>query len=341
MRNHNRYQKILITGGAGYIGSHTAVALSQAGYEVVLLDNFYNSSPNVLDHLEKILGKMLPCIEADVRDTDIIEKVLCEYKIEAVIHFAGLKAVGESVANPVLYYASNVQGSISLLQAMQKVNVKTLVFSSSATVYGEPQYLPYDEYHPTKPMNPYGQSKLQTEEILRDLAASDPEWKIASLRYFNPVGAHESGFIGEDPSGIPNNLMPYIVRVASGELPYLNIFGNDYQTKDGTGERDYIHVMDLAEGHLVALDFLKNHVGLEVVNLGTGKPYSVFEIVESFEKSTGKKVKKIIAKRRPGDLPIYFANPDKAKRLFSWVAKRDIADMCLSTWLWQQYKSSQ
>ena len=229
---------ILLTGGAGYIGSHTAVVLSQAGHEVVLLDNFCNSQKSVLERLQKILGKALPCIDADVRDTDVVEKALREYKIDAVIHFAGLKSVAESVANPVLYYANNVQGSISLLQAMQKVSIKTFVFSSSATVYGEPQYLPYDENHPTNPINPYGQSKLQVEEILRDLTKSDENWKIVSLRYFNPVGAHESGFIGENPNGVPNNLMPYIAKVAAGELPCLSIFGDDYDTKDGTGERD-------------------------------------------------------------------------------------------------------
>jgi UDP-glucose 4-epimerase len=326
---------ILLTGGAGYIGSHTAVVLSQAGHEVVLLDNFCNSNPSVLERLQNILGKSLPCIEADVRNTDAVEKVLREYKIYAVIHFAGLKAVGESVINPVLYYANNVQSSISLLQAMQKVGVKTLVFSSSATVYGEPQYLPYDEDHPTKPMNPYGQSKLQVEEILSDLSASDPEWKIASLRYFNPVGAHESGLIGEDPNGTPNNLMPYVAKVASGELPHLNIFGDDYETRDGTGERDYIHVIDLAEGHMAAINFLKDHAGLEVINLGTGKPNSVFDLVSSFEKVSNKKIEKVIVQRRPGDLPIYFAKPNKAADILGWKAKRNLDQMCQSVWEWQ------
>lgn len=284
---------ILLTGGTGYIGSHTAVVLSQAGHDVVLLDNFCNSSPSVLGRLQKILKKELPCIETDVRNTDIVENVLREYKIDSVIHFAGLKAVSESVVNPVLYYANNVQGSISLLQAMQKVSVKILAFSSSATVYGEPQYLPYGENHPTKPMNPYGQSKLQVEEILRDLAASDPEWKIASLRYFNPVGAHESGLIGEDPSGIPNNLMPYVAKVASGELPHLDIFGDDYETRDGTGERDYIHVIDLAEGHLAALEWLRKKAGWYLFNLGTGTSTSVLELVNEFENTIGKTIKKI------------------------------------------------
>lgn len=326
---------ILLTGGAGYIASHTAVVLSQAGHEVVLLDNFCNSNSSVLERLQKILGKVLPCIDADVRNTDVVEKVLREYKIDAVIHFAGLKAVGESVANPVLYYANNVHGSISLLQAMQKAGVKALVFSSSATVYGEPQYLPYDEDHPTKPMNPYGQSKLQVEEILRDLAASDPEWKIASLRYFNPVGAHESGLIGENPNGIPNNLMPYVAKVASGELPYLNIFGDDYETRDGTGERDYIHVMDLAEGHLAALNFLPKQKGLHIFNLGTGNSISVFELVRSFEQASGKKIKYQVDGRRTGDLPKYFAKPNKACNHLAWKARRDLDNMCQSVWQWQ------
>lgn len=323
---------ILITGGAGYIGSHTSVTLSQAGHAVVLLDNFCNSNRSVLGRLQKILGKVLPCIEADVRDTDTVERVLHEYKIDAVIHFAGLKAVGESVTNPVLYYANNVQGSISLFQAMQKVGVKTLVFSSSATVYGGPEYLPYDEDHPTSPMNPYGKSKLQTETILRDVATSDLEWRIICLRYFNPVGAHESGLIGEDPSGTPNNLMPYVAKVAIGNLPHLNIFGDDFKTQDGTGERDYIHVVDLAEGHLSALEFLTRNTGFEVINLGTGKPTSVLEIVSKFEKVSGQKINQIRKKRRLGDLPIYYADAKKAKNLLNWCAKRNIDDICLDTW---------
>jgi UDP-glucose 4-epimerase len=323
---------ILLTGGTGYIGSHTAVVLSQAGHEVVLLDNFCNSSPSVLERLEKILGKALPCIEADVRETEVVDKVLRKYKIDAVIHFAGLKSVSESVTNPVLYYANNVQGSISLLQAMQKVDVKTLVFSSSATVYGEPQYLPYDEDHPTKPMNPYGQSKLQTEEILRDLAASDPEWKIVSLRYFNPVGAHESGLIGEDPNGVPNNLMPYIAKVASGEFPHLNIFGDDYETRDGTGERDYIHVMDLAEGHMASLPYLINDIeGFEVINLGTGKSISVLELISKYEEVIGRRIEKVISKKRLGDLPNYYAQVDKAKKLLEWQARYSLRHMCETT----------
>jgi UDP-glucose 4-epimerase len=324
--------KILLTGGAGYIGSHAAAVLSEAGNEVVLLDNFCNSNHSVLEGLESILCKTIPFIEADIRDTKVVEKALRDYKIDAVIHFAGLKAVGESVANPILYYANNVQGSISLLQAMQKVGVKTLVFSSSATVYGEPQYLPYDESHPTKPKNPYGQSKLQTEKILCDLAMADSEWRIVSLRYFNPVGAHPSGFIGENPNGIPNNLMPYVAKVAFGELPCLHIFGNDYETKDGTGERDYVHVMDLAEGHMAALEFLETKFGAYIINLGTGKPHSVLDLVRSFERVSGCEVPMTVVARRSGDLPIYFADVKKAERLLGWKAKLDITDMCHSAW---------
>lgn len=331
---------ILLTGGAGYIGSHAAVVFSQAGHEVVLLDNFCNSNPSILGSLQKILGKVLPCIEADVRETNVVEKILRQYKIDAVVHFAGLKAVSESVGNPLLYYGNNVQGTISLLQAMQKVQIKTLVFSSSATVYGAPQYLPYDEDHPTNPLSPYGQSKLQAEEILSDLAASDPEWKIASLRYFNPVGAHESGLIGEDPRGIPNNLMPYIAKVATGELPQLNIFGNDYETLDGTGERDYIHVMDIAEGHMAALIFLKKHTGWNYINLGTGEPTSVTQLLIAFEKVVGKKLKTQIKQRRPGDLPCYYASIKQAQVKLNWSATRSIEVACMDVWKFQKDKNS-
>jgi UDP-glucose 4-epimerase len=331
---------ILLTCGVGYIGSHAAVVLSQAGHEVVLLDNFCNSSPSVLERLQKILNKSLPCIEADVRDTDVIEKVLREYKIDAVIHFASLKSVAESIANPLLYYANNVQGSISLLLAIQKVGVKTLAFSSTATVYGEPQYLPYDENHPTKPMNPYGQSKLKTEEILRDLATLNSEWKIINLRYFNPVGAHESGLIGEDPNGIPNNLMPYVAKVILGELPYLNNFGDDYETRDGTGERDYIHVMDLAEGHIAALSYLaKSESGNQAVfNLGTGKSISEKEIISAFEKVSRQELKKGVSQKRQGDLPINFYDTTKAQSLLNWRAKRFLQDMCQDSWNFSQLR---
>jgi UDP-glucose 4-epimerase len=314
------------------------VALSQAGYKVVLLDNFCNSSPSVLERLEKILGKALPCIEADVRETEVVEKVLREYKIDAVIHFAGLKSVAESVSNPILYYENNVWGSVSLFKAMAATNVKKLVFSSSATVYGDPQYLPYDEEHPTNPMNPYGWSKLQVEQVLTSLATSDSQWRISCLRYFNPVGAHQSGLIGESPNGIPNNLMPYLSKVATGELPHLNIYGNDYPTNDGTGVRDYIHVMDLAEGHLAALQFLKNFSGIDCVNLGTGRGTSVLEMVEAYQEASELKIPFQVADRRFGDIAIYYAKPDKAKATLNWVAKRDVKEMCSSTWGWEQFR---
>ena len=278
---------ILLTGGAGYIGSHTAVVLSEAGHEVVLLDNFCNSRKSVLERLQKIAGKALPCVECDVRDTALVAKALQDYKIDAVIHFAGLKAVGESVEKPIDYYANNVQGTISLLEAMKSTNVKTLVFSSSATVYGDPQYLPIDEGHPTSAKNAYGRSKLHIEEMLKDVANSDAEWKIICLRYFNPVGAHESGLIGEDPNGIPNNLVPYIAQVAAGRLPYLNIYGNDYPTIDGTGVRDYIHVIDLAEGHLASLIYVQNHNGWNAFNLGTGHGVTVLEVIASYRRASG------------------------------------------------------
>ena len=330
---------ILLTGGAGYIGSHTAVVLSQACHEVVLLDNFCNSNPSILERLEEILGKALPCIEADVRETEVVEKVLREYKIDAVIHFAGLKSVAESVAKPLLYYDNNVWGSVSLFKAMLAANVKKLVFSSSATVYGDPQYLPYDEEHPTNPMNPYGWSKLQVEQALKSLAISDPRWRISCLRYFNPVGAHESGLIGEDPNGIPNNLMPYLSKVAAGELPYLNVYGNDYSTPDGTGVRDYIHVMDLADGHLAALQFLENFSGIDSVNLGTGRGISVLEMVNAYQETSKLKIPYQIADRRFGDIAIYYAKPDKANVALNWVAKRGIKEMCSSTWNWERFSS--
>lgn len=327
---------ILLTGGAGYIGSHTAVVLSQAGHEVVLLDNFCNSRKSVLERLQKILGKALSCIEADVRDTDIVEKVLREYKIDAVIHFAGLKAVGESTEKPIEYYANNVQGTISLLEAMKSAGIKTLVFSSSATVYGDPQYLPIDENHPTSATNAYGRSKLHIEEMLEDVTNSDANWKIACLRYFNPGGAHESGLIGEDASGLPNNLMPLIALVASGKLPHLNVYGDDYHTVDGTGVRDYIHVVDLAEGHRTALNFLKGQQGIWVFNLGTGKGTSVLEIIKAFQEVSGKSIALNFANRRNGDIASCFSNADKANIYLRWSACRTLKDMCSSAWAFQK-----
>jgi UDP-glucose 4-epimerase len=330
---------ILLTGGAGYIGSHTAIALTQAGHNVALLDNFCNSQKEVVERLKIILGKALPCIEADVRDTVAVMQALRQNQTEAVVHFAGLKSVSQSAQDPMKYYANNVQGSISVLEAMQEVGVRTFVFSSSATVYGEPQYLPYDEDHPTNPINPYGWTKLQVEQILRDLASSDSRWAIACLRYFNPVGAHSSGLIGEDPQGIPNNLMPYIARVACGQLPHLNIFGNDYETKDGTGERDYIHVMDLADGHMAALKYLKNHPGWHPINLGTGTSISVLELVDAFEKVINQEIKKVFVARRHGDLPRYHAKPDRAQSLLNWTTTRSLEDIVKSAWDWQRENS--
>jgi UDP-glucose 4-epimerase len=326
---------ILLTGGTGYIGSHAAVVLSQAGHKVVLLDNFCNSNPGVLERLERILGKALPCVEVDVCETDVVEKVLREYKIDAVIHFAGLKSVSESNEKPIDYYANNVQGAISLLKAMRAVNVKTLVFSSSATVYGDPKYLPIDEKHPTGATNPYGRSKLLIEEMLKDVANSDGEWKIICLRYFNPVGSHESGLIGENPNGIPNNLIPYIAQVALGKLPNLNVYGDDYDTPDGTGVRDYIHVMDLAEGHLAALSFIKQKFGLHIFNLGTGKGTSVFEMVNAFEGASGKSIPLKVTAKRAGDIATCYAKVDKASLELAWKAKRNLHKMCASAWNFQ------
>jgi UDP-glucose 4-epimerase len=326
---------ILLTGGVGYIGSHTAVVLAQEGHQIILFDNLCNSQKETVARLEKIIERPVTFIEGDVRDTALLIKIMQEHQIESVIHFAGLKAVGESIANPVLYFSNNVQGTISLLQAMQTTLVHLLVFSSSATVYGQPEYLPYDEAHPTNPINPYGDTKLQIEVMLRDLANSDPDWRIACLRYFNPVGAHDSGLIGDDPSGTPGNLMPFLARVASGDLEFLSVFGNDYETNDGTGERDYIHVMDLADGHLAALPFLENHPGLHVINLGTGISTSVLQCIEEFERASGKQIPIKIAPRRDGDLPIYFAKADLAKKTLGWSAGRTVADMCSSAWRFQ------
>jgi UDP-glucose 4-epimerase len=327
---------ILLTGGAGYIGSHAAVVLTEAGHQVVILDNFCNSHRGVLDRLAKLLGKTLTCIDGDIRDTDLVQKALQDFKIDAVMHFAGLKAVGESVQKPIEYFDNNVSGTISLLKAMQKANVKTLVFSSSATVYGDPQYLPLDEAHPTSSNNPYGRNKLHIEEMLSDVVAADQSWRVILLRYFNPVGAHESGLIGEDPNGIPNNLVPYVAKVAAGELPCLSVFGNDYGTPDGTGVRDYIHVMDLVEGHLAALDYIGQHSGYHVVNLGTGIGTSVLEMVKAYELASFQKIIYRVLVRRPGDVASCYAKVDKANSMLGWKAKRSIIDMCASSWHWQE-----
>lgn len=323
---------ILLTGGAGYIGSHAAVVLSEAGHEVVIFDNFSNSNESVITAIEKIIGKDLHCVKGDVRNTQLISEVINKYKIEAVIHFAGLKAVGDSVKDPIAYYSSNVQGAVSLLQAMQANNIKKIVFSSSATVYGTPKYLPYDEDHPTNPINPYGRTKLNVEEMLKDLSVSDSNWSVAILRYFNPVGAHSSGLICEMPIGIPNNLMPYLTQVASGRLSKLNVFGSDYDTRDGTGERDYIHVMDLVEGHLSALNYLHASTGFHIFNLGSGCPTTVLELVHTFEQVTNKKIHFELSDRRQGDLPSFYASALKAKSILGWEAQRSVAEMCSSAW---------
>jgi len=327
---------ILLTGGAGYIGSHTAVLLLNAGHQVFIVDNFCNSHVSTISAIEKITGKEFTCVEGDVRDTNLISGLLKTRKIEAVIHFAGLKAVGESSENPLAYYANNVQGTISLLQGMQECGVVKLVFSSSATVYGDPQYLPIDEVHPTAPTNPYGQTKLQIEQILQDICKADKTLRVANLRYFNPVGAHESGLIGENPRGTPNNLMPLVSQVASGKQKSLSVYGNDYPTPDGTGVRDYIHIMDLAQGHLSALDFLKNNEGMSTFNLGTGSGYSVFELIKAFERQNGEKIPFEIALRRPGDIASCYANVDKAKLALNWNPQYSLDQMCASEWQWQQ-----
>jgi len=329
--------KILVTGGAGYIGSHTLLALLQAGHQVVVLDNFCNSSFESLKRVSKIFGQEPIFIEGDVRDSTLLKRLFMEHSIGSVLHFAGLKAVGESVKQPLVYFSNNVNGSQVLLQAMANAGIFNFVFSSSATVYGEPKQMPISETCPVDhPRSPYGRSKLMVEDMLRDLAASEPRWRIAILRYFNPVGAHESGLIGEYPKGIPNNLVPYIAQVASGKLPELAIFGNDYPTADGTGIRDYIHVVDLAEGHLRALDALQTRIGANVWNLGTGQCYSVLEIVHAFELASGKKIPYRIFPRRPGDIAICYANPAKAEQELKWKALRSLPEMMLDAWRWHK-----
>ncbi|WP_120971597.1 UDP-glucose 4-epimerase GalE [Comamonas sp. lk] len=329
--------KTLLTGGAGYIGSHTAIELLQHGHEVVILDNFSNSHPAAIHRVERITGRHIPVVEGDVRDQTLLEKVLAEHRIDSVVHFAGKKAVGESVAQPLDYYDNNVNGTLVLLRAMKTQGVDKLVFSSSATVYGTPQYLPLNEIHPTSVTNPYGRSKLMVEEILADLFHSDPLWSIAVLRYFNPIGAHASGLIGEDPADIPNNLLPYIAQVAVGRREKLQIFGGNYATVDGTGVRDYIHVVDLARGHVKALETLQNLPKPELltVNLGTGKGYSVLEVLHAFEKASGKSLPYAIAERRPGDVASCYADPLHARKVLGWQAEYDLETMCADTWRWQ------
>lgn len=328
-------QSILVTGGSGYIGSHTVVQLLAAGGNVVILDNLCNSKREVLNRIEVITARRPEFVVGDIRDRATLRSLFSTHKIDAVIHFAGLKAVGESEAEPLKYYDNNVTGSVVLFEEMARANVKRLVFSSSATVYGDPGVVQYTEDLPLKPVNVYGRTKLVVEDILRDLKHADPEWRIALLRYFNPVGAHKSGLMGEDPSGIPNNLMPFVAQVAVGKRAKLAVFGNDYLTPDGTGKRDYIHVDDLAAGHLAALKVLNQSADTLTINLGTGRPYSVLEIVNAFAKASGKTVPYEIAPRRAGDLPEYYADPSLAKRLLGWEARYDIDRMCADTWRWQ------
>ena len=330
--------KILVTGGAGYIGSHTCIALHQAGYDIVVYDNLSNSSREAVNRVSSLIGQTIEFIEGDIRDAESLKQVFSSHHFFGVIHFAGLKAVGESVAKPLMYYDNNVSGTITLLEVMAEYDVKNLVFSSSATVYGDPESLPIDENSPRSCTNPYGQSKLTVEHILEDLAVSDESWKLIPLRYFNPVGAHPSGQIGEDPNDIPNNLMPYISQVAVGKLPKLSIFGNDYPTIDGTGVRDFIHVTDLAQGHVAALSYLEQQavpVGFLPINLGTGKGTSVLELVTAFSEVSGEDIPYQFAERRAGDIASCYASADKARDLLGWQAKLSITDMCQDSWQWQ------
>lgn len=327
--------RVLVTGGAGYIGSHTCVELLMAGHDVVVIDNLSNSKPVVFDRMERICGRRPVFYREDVRSREKAAEILSSHDIEAVIHFAGLKAVGESVAQPLRYYENNVTGSLALFGAMMETGVRTLVFSSSATVYGNPHAVPIREDFPLSATNPYGRSKWMVEEMLRDLALADNSWEIALLRYFNPVGAHESGLIGEDPAGIPNNLMPYICQVAVGRRDELWIFGGDYPTSDGTGVRDYIHVVDLADGHIAALDWLRRRKGVHTFNLGTGQGKSVLEVVRAFEAASGQPIPYRITDRRPGDIAQCYAEPSHARQELGWRAQRGIAEMCRDAWNWQ------
>ena len=326
---------IFVTGGAGYIGSHTCVALLNAGFDVTVFDNFCNSQPEALARVERITGKKPARVQGDVRDGAALAAALRASGAKAVIHFAGLKAVGESVQNPLAYYDNNVAGTLCLLQAMAACDVKTLVFSSSATVYGDPQRLPLSEDHPLSATSPYGQTKRVIEEMLHDLHRSDPGWRISILRYFNPVGAHASGLIGEDPQGTPNNLLPFVAQVAVGRRAHLNVWGDDYETPDGTGVRDYIHVVDLALGHLNALQRLEQHAECRAINLGTGVGYSVLDMVRAFEQASGQPVPYQVAPRRAGDIAACYADPALALALLGWRAERDLAAMCTDAWRWQ------
>ena len=328
---------ILVTGGAGFIGSHTCVELLNAGYEVVVVDNLYNASEKALERVEQITGKKVTFYEADILDRDALNAIFDKEQVESVIHFAGYKAVGESVRKPIEYYYNNITGTLILCDVMRKHNVKNIVFSSSATVYGDPAFIPITEECPKgKITNPYGQTKGMLEQVLTDIFVSDPEWRVVLLRYFNPIGAHKSGLIGEDPKGIPNNLVPYVAQVAIGKLKCLGVFGNDYDTHDGTGVRDYIHVVDLAKGHVAAIQKVeKTEPGVLIYNLGTGKGYSVLEVVHAFEKACGKEIPYEIKPRRAGDIATCYADPTKAKKELGWVAEYGIEEMCEDSWRWQ------
>jgi UDP-glucose 4-epimerase len=328
---------ILVTGGTGYIGSHACVALAQAGHELLILDNLCNSRAEVVDRLATICGRRPVFVEGDCRDAALLDDVFDRHPVRAVMHFAGLKAVGESVAKPLEYYDNNVHGTVQLLSAMRRAEVGVFVFSSSATVYGDPASVPIREDFPRSATNPYGRSKQMIEDILADLHVAEPGWRIARLRYFNPVGAHESGLIGEDPQGVPNNLMPFVAQVAAGQREFLNVWGNDYPTPDGTGVRDYIHVVDLAEGHVAALNYLERQGGLLTVNLGTGRGYSVLEMVRAFSAASGREIPYRIAARRVGDIAQCWADPTLANRLLGWQANRGLEAMCADAWRWQQY----
>ncbi len=328
---------VLLAGGAGYIGSHTAVELLEAGYDVVIADNYSNSCPEAVKRVEEITGKAVKTYECDIKDSAKLDQIFAENKIDAVIHFAGLKAVGESVAKPVLYYRNNIDTTLSLLESMERAGVKKIIFSSSATVYGEENPVPYTEEMPRGTCtNPYGWTKVMMEQILEDAAKADDQLSVVLLRYFNPIGAHPSGRIGEDPQGIPNNLMPYVSQVAVGRREKLTIFGRDYATPDGTARRDYIHVVDLAKGHVKAIGYILEHGGVEIFNLGTGTPYSVTEIVETFEKVNGVPVPHVYGERRPGDLPESYANADKALAVLGWKTEKTLEDMCRDSWNWQK-----
>ncbi|MEM9599707.1 MAG: UDP-glucose 4-epimerase GalE [Pseudomonadota bacterium] len=326
---------ILVTGGAGYIGSHTCVSLIEAGHEVVVIDNYSNASPDVIDRISALTGARVTAYAADIADTQTVRTVLRDHDCHTVMHFAGLKAVGESVEQPLFYYRQNMAGALCLFEAMQAENVRRLVFSSSATVYGAPQFLPFTEGHPLAPASPYGWSKLMIEQMLRDLAISDPDWRIAILRYFNPCGAHPSGRIGENPKGRPNNLMPFIAQVAAGDRPQLDVMGDDYDTPDGTGVRDYIHVVDLARGHVAALDLLEREAGCQAINLGTGEGYSVMDMLRAFETASGRTIPYRIVPRRAGDVAAYWADPQTAAAKLGWKAQFGVDRMCADHWRWQ------